>query len=319
MLRIAATGILLFFANSAGAQNDAPPTEFEVASIKPFVRPTPGAGRAMVFGGRRGGPGNGDPGQIDWNGATVKNMIMTAYGVKNYQVSGPSWLDEDRYTIAAKVPAGATKEQVPLMWQNLLADRFGLKVHRETREIPIYEVTVAKNGPKLKESDPEPPPPKVAPDGPPPPPLGRLKMDADGCPEFPGGRGGTSMMMMPGRFRMCAKDMTIANLAQMLTNQLSRPVIDKTGLTGKYDFKLEFEPEGQAAMMMGPGGRGGIASAAQSGPPAEGGAPGPGMNTEPAPPITEAFQKQLGLKMEARKAPADIVVVDKIERSPVDN
>ena len=108
----AVPGLLFLVASSALAQTEAPPTEFEVASIKPFVPPPPQGGRGVALGGRRGGPGTNDPSQITWNGTTLKNVIMTAYGVKNYQVSGPPWLDTERYSIAAKVPPGTTKEQV---------------------------------------------------------------------------------------------------------------------------------------------------------------------------------------------------------------
>lgn len=316
-------GLLLFVAGSALAQTEAPATEFEVASIKPFVPPPPQGGRGVAFGGRRGGPGTNDPSQITWNGTTLKNVIMTAYGVKNYQVSGPPWLDTERYTIAAKVPPGTTKEQVLVMWQNLLAERFRLKLHRETKEIPIYEITVAKNGPKLKESEPDPPPPKDPPAKPladaPSPFSGRLTTGPDGCPVLPGGRGGTMMMMMPGRFRVCAKKTSIENLTNMLTNQLSRPVFDKTGLKGMYDFKLEFEPESQMGMMAGPVTGGAIASASQSGPPPEGSAGVSSPNQETAPPISAAFQNQLGLKLEAKKAPADMLIIDTVEKTPTDN
>lgn len=318
----AVTGLLLFLTSPALAQTEAPPTEFEVASIKPFVPPPPQGGRGVIFGGRRGGPGTNDPGQITWNGTTLKNLIMTAYSVKNYQASGPPWLDTERYSIAAKVPPGTTKEQVLVMWQNLLAERFQLKLHRETKEVPIYEITVGKNGPKLKESEPDPPSPKDPPvkpaaDAPPPPPV-RFAVGPDGCPVFPGGRGGTMMMMMPGRFRVCATKTTIENLTNLLTNQLSRPVFDKTGLKGTYDFRLEFEPESQMGMMAGPVTGGAIASASQSGPPPEGGVGVSNPNLEPAPPISAALQK-LGLKLEAKKAPAEMLIVDKVEKIPTDN
>lgn len=320
-------GLLVFLAAAAMAQTEAPSTEFEVASIKPFVPPAPGAGRGMVFRGRRGGPGTSDPGEITWGGTTVKALIPTAYGVKNYQVVGPEWLDQDRWTITAKVPPGTTKEQVLVMWQNLLAERFGLKLHRETKDIPIYEVTVAKGGLKMKESAPvaEPPKPAVGAGATPPspPPPRRLEMGPDGCPMLPAQATVTNnmfMMMMPGRMRVCAQATSIGHILAMLSNQLNRPIIDKTGLTGNYDFRLEFEPEGQAGMMMGPAGGGGIASASQSGPPPDGRGPAlpPGFN-EPAPPIAAAFQNQLGLKLEAKKAPAEILIIDKLDRTPVDN
>ncbi len=320
MLRITAAARLLFVAPAlAIAQTGGAPTEFEVAVIKPFVPPAPQAGRAMAMRKGGGGPGTSDPGQITRNGISLKNLIMTAYAVKGYQVSGPPWLDTERFSIVAKVPPGATKEQVPIMWRNLLAERFLLKLHRETREIPVYEIVPGKNGPKLKESEPPREAAKDRPDAniPPQGPM-RPTFGPDGCPVFPGGRGGTSMMMMPGRFRICAKQTTIEGLAEMLTLQLNRPVFDKTGLKAKYDFKLEYEPEGSAGMMIGPAGNALMGSAAQSGPPPEGGisaVPGP----EPAPPIFAAFQNQLGLKLEPKKAPAEILVIDKMEKTPTDN
>ncbi len=82
---------------------------------------------------------------------------MTAYGVKTYQISGPAWLDTERFDIVAKVPQGATKDDVKLMLQNLLADRFKLTLHREKKDMPMYALLVAKNGPKLKESPPDDP------------------------------------------------------------------------------------------------------------------------------------------------------------------
>jgi uncharacterized protein (TIGR03435 family) len=132
------------------------------------------------------------------------------------------------------------------------------------------------------------------------------------------------MMMMPGRFRMCASSTTIENLTMMLTGQLDRPLFDKTGLKGKYDFKLEFAPEGQMGMSGPAGGSGMVTSAAQSGP-APDGASGPlasgplSANQEPAPPLAAAFQTQLGLKLESKKAPAEMLIVDKIERTPTEN
>jgi uncharacterized protein (TIGR03435 family) len=332
MLRPIAPGLLLLFtplgfaqtSQSAQApqtaQTEAAPTEFEVATIKPYVPPAPQAGRKGIAMGKRGGPGTNDPGQVSWNGVTLKNLLMTAYNVKNYQVTGPLFLDTERFNVLAKVPSGATKEQVLIMLQNLLAERFKVKLHRETKEIPIYELVVAKNGPKLKESAPDPEPPKdQAPrpaDGPPLPPM-RPEMGPDGCPIFPpGSRGGTSMMMMPGRFRLCASKMTLENLANTLGLQLDRPLFDKTGLKGRYDFRLEFAPEGQMGMMGPPGMAG---SAAQAGPPPEGGGVSSGPNSEPAPPIAAAFQSQLGLKLEAKKAPAEMLIVDSVEKTPTEN
>jgi uncharacterized protein (TIGR03435 family) len=315
---------------SAGMAQTAPAgseaLEFEVASIKPFVPPAPMGGRMMAFGGVRGGPGSDDPGHVTANGVTLKNLLTRAYSVKSYQVTGPAWIDSERYSISAKVPAGATKEQVLVMWQTLLAQRFQLKFHRETKELPVFEVVVAKGGPKLKESAPEPEVPKDQPAKPADAPnlARRMNLGADGCPAAQGGRGGTMMMMMPGRFRMCATNCTMEMLVNFLTGQVSRPIFDKTGLTGKYDFRLEFAPDGNnnMGMMPMPGG-GAMAGAASSGAPPDGGGGvgrmGPPQNQEPAPPIASAFQNQLGLKLEPKKAPVEILIIDAGEKTPVEN
>ena len=312
------------------AQAEAP-IEFEVATIKSWSPPSPQPGMRMgIRIGSRGGPGTNDPGQISWEGMTLKNLLTTAYNLKAYQVKGPDWLDTERFSIVAKVPAGATKEQVPIMLQKLLVERFQIKFHHEAPEVPVYELVVGKGGPKLKESPPVPDPPKDAPksaDAPPPPPPFPPKMGPDGCPvRPPGARGGSVFMMMPGRFRMCATQMRVDELANTLTNQLNRPVIDKTGLTAKYDFSLEFLPEGGGGMMpmingMPGGGGGMVASASQAGPP-PGGGPGGRMedpNQEPAPPLAAALQSQLGLKLEAKRAPADMLVIDSMEKTPTEN
>jgi uncharacterized protein (TIGR03435 family) len=183
--------------------------------------------------GSHGGPGTSDPGQVTYNNVTLKNLLMTAYGVKIYQISGPGWLDTERYDILAKLPPDATKEQFALMLQNLLAARFKMTLHHETKNLPLYELVVAKNGPKLKQSvdDPNAPPPGTMP-----------AMGKDGVPKMP--PSGAMMTGMNGSFRMGANKQSMSNLAEMLTNQVGSPVVDKTGLTGEYDYTLEFSPEG---------------------------------------------------------------------------
>ena len=121
-------------------------------------------------------------------------------------------------------------------------------------------------------------------------------------------------MMMPGRTQICASAITLDDFANLLTNQLSRPVFNKTGLTAKYDIKLAFEPESQNGMMMPVPGGAALPSGAGGGP--------DNTNTfrpEPAPPIAAAFQNELGLKLEAKKASANIVVVDQATRTPTAN
>src|SRR6266446_4406926 len=146
----AAVGLSVLFCTSSrvfGQVAEAPPT-FEVASIKPAPPPTGG----MMRVGMSGGPGSPDPGRATFTNMSLKNILMRAYEVKGYQISGPGWLDSERFDIVAKVPQGATKEQFLLMIQNLLAERFKLTLHREKKELPMFALLVGKNGPKLKES-----------------------------------------------------------------------------------------------------------------------------------------------------------------------
>jgi len=194
----------------------------------------------------------------------LKSLIAIAYGVKPDQVSGGSgWVDSDRYDIEAKVvaangstPQPLTHEQSNLMLRSLLADRFKLAVHNETKEAPIYELVVAKNGPKLQPAKPD-QPTRMTIAG-----SGKATMEAD----------------------------QISALVYQLSLQVGRPVVDKTGLTGKYDIKLEWTRDS------GPGSVD-SASADVSGPS-----------------IFTAVQEQLGLKLNPSKGPVDTLVIDHVEQ-----
>src|SRR5262249_26013179 len=159
--------------------------------------------------------------------------------VKNYQIIGPDSLNDVRVDIVAKVPAGASKDDSRVMLQNLLMDRFGLKMHRERKEVQAYALLVGKRGTKLRASVLTPPEDTSArpptPGGPP----GRANLDKDGFPILPGGRG-MAMSLASDRVRMSVAQGTADDICDLLSNQLSRPVIDATGLDGKYDFHLEF-------------------------------------------------------------------------------
>src|SRR5262249_33806989 len=122
------------------AQTPVSPT-FEVASIKPAAPQE--MGRMMI--GTRGGPGTPDPTHATFTNVSVTMLINMAYGVRDYQVTAPAWMDSTRFDIQAKVPAGATKDDYQQMLQNLLAERFKLVVHKDSKEAPIYALLVAKN------------------------------------------------------------------------------------------------------------------------------------------------------------------------------
>jgi uncharacterized protein (TIGR03435 family) len=307
-LTILACGLAAPFCLAVFGQSTAGQPAFDVASIKPAAPQTPG--RMMM--GCRGGPGTPDPGRLTCTNANLSMLMTRAYGVQSYQITSPDWFNSEHFDISAKISDGATKEQFNLMLQNLLAERFRVKLHRETKELPIYGLMVAKGGPKMKPSEEIPPaadgtngePPA---DGPPPPP----RPGPDGFPQLPKGRQGLMVMMMPGRLRLVGSQQTTSELADRLGDQLDRPVRDETGLKGKYDFTLDFAPEpgqgpmrGMPMMMPGPGG--------------EGRGPAPDSQ-EGGPSLITAVQEQLGLKLESKKGPVEILVIDRAEKVPTEN
>ena len=329
---IAGTVLAAWLCSLVHAQSaaDAKPAEakleFEVASIKPSAL----SGRDLI----KGGPGSDDPSRVTYTFTTILNLMVDAYNVKRYQVSGgPKWLDSEQFDIMAKVPGGATKEQVKLMLQNLLAERFKLTLHRETKELPMYALAVGSKGPKLKDSTVTDTPPTFdsqpreggrgeagAQRAAPPPPLlsgpGKgMKIAPDGCPEAPP-IAGNFMMMTPNGACMISNGQTMDDLATQLSNRLDRPVIDQTGLKGKYDLRLRYD---LSSMPAGRGGsnmvKGGAGPGPAGGDPANRIAP----DGEPPPSIFNALQEQLGLKLDARKGPVDLLVIDHLEKTPTEN
>jgi uncharacterized protein (TIGR03435 family) len=241
---------------------DSAKLEFAVATIKPANPENQGA--SMLVG--RGG-GN----LFTTTNSTVHSLMTMAYGLHPSQiVNGPSWLESERFDIMAKPddPGIPNVTQLKVMVQKLLAERFGLAFHTESREMTAYVITVGKGGPKLTKND-----------------------SGGNLPGF-GGRG-------PGAFGV--RNSTMAEFAGFLQgNILERPVVDKTGLTDKYDFTLEFRPTGQL-------------SAAPGGAPAQ------------LPPEIEAradfftaIQEQLGLKVENMRTPVEVYVIDKIQKPAYD-
>ncbi len=156
---------------------------------------------------------------------------MTAYDLETYQINGPAWMNSERYDIVAKVPAGATKEQVGAMWQNLLAERFGVELHHEPREFQVQELVVDKGGSKLKETDWDPAAP--LPPGPP-------QRDKNGGLASPGQVNMITPRENGASVHAVAKAQQISQLTALLANQLNLPILDKTGLTGKYDYVIDF-------------------------------------------------------------------------------
>jgi uncharacterized protein (TIGR03435 family) len=285
---------------SAFAQtaNDQP--AFEVASVKPSP-----AGPVRYMGGK-GGPGSNDPGAYHCENCTIPMMVADAYNVRDFQIDCPHWMESERFEINAKVPAGTTKEQFRVMKQNLLAERFQLKLRHETRDLPQYELTVAKGGPKFKESEPPKKDTEQSKQEGNPFPKGGPKTDTEGFPILPVGRGTMMTMMGDGHARMVSEHQTMKQFIGTLSYQLHQPLIDSTGLAGKYDFALSWmwrtaDTKGAAAVSA----NGSIADTADM--------DAAGWT------LTSAVQSQLGLKLVEKKAPMDVLVIEHAEKVPTEN
>jgi len=222
---------------------------------------------------------------------TLRRVIQYAYRDNQQFLGGPDWLDTDRWDIEAKAPEGTVPvraspintvpDTIALMVQSLLEDRFKLKAHRETRELPLYELTIAKGGAKVKLSEDQTAPSALVGQG--------------------GARGGalTRGSIGLGRNDMEAQGQPI-NLLAMALGALyaGRPVVDKTGLKGLYDIKLQWTPDAGLAAPVNP--------------------PGGALSAPSGPSLFTALEEQLGLKLEASKGPLPVLVIDSIER-PTEN
>jgi len=319
----------LFVALSA-AQAPAPAPSFEVASIKPAPPIVP----QKIMSGQMHIGMSIDSARVDIGNLSLADLIRTAYKVKPYQISGPDWMAAQRFDVLAKMPAGSTKEQVPEMLQGLLAERFKLAIHHETREHPVYALVPGKGGPKMKEAEPAPVP--VAAAGEPAPakpgmvigtPDGQVRVnpnaDGEGATVAGGAFGQMKVSMGEGgRMRMGFARITMASLAELLSRFTDKPVLDMTELKGNYQVALDLSMDemrsvamAMSAQMgmpspMGGGGRGGNAPGGTS--------PADAASTPGGSSILAAVQ-QLGLKLDSRKLPLDTIVVDHLEKMPTEN
>ena len=252
------------------AQDRARP-DYEVASI----RPAPPDQRNGV--GAQGGPGTSDPTRVRYNFFLLKHLLMAAYDLPSHQIVLPARLESDqRYDLVANISPGATKEQARVMLQNFLIDRFHLKLHREAKVIPHYELTIARSGPRLK----------VHTDAPP-------ALDAPLLRE-----GDIGVRTTGDRNHMYARKVQIKELARVLSDDLATPVLDKTGLTGEYDIDIEYSREGLD----------GFRRSLTDGP-----------EESNAPTLKVALEEKLGLKLESRKGPVDMLMVDSGDAMPTQN
>jgi uncharacterized protein (TIGR03435 family) len=252
--------------------------QFEVASVR--------HGRPGDFSaGGTGCPG-AEPTRCFVENYPMSSLLQMAYEIHPYQLSGPAWLDEERFTVNAKAPEGTNKKQFSLMLRNLLIERFQLAAHFEKRDTTGYQLVVTKGGPKLSASPGVPKQEDGSGNAAP-----RIKTDREGYPEPPPGRS-FWMAVDGGRARWRFVDESLDDLAERIADQMiHKPTVNATGLAGKYDFVLSYS---WAAM--------------QTDAPADS-----GMS------LFEAVQQQLGLKLESRKVPVDTLVIEHMEKTPREN
>ena len=230
---------------SSEAQPTAPravPQSFDIASVKP-----------NQAGGESRRAGSSAGGQFNASNVTLRLLISRAYGVAEAQIrGGPGWIDTDTFDIAARAntPLEMSREELRPCLQELLADRFRLTIHREVKERPVLSLVAAKRGATLTEHA------------------------GEGTPGIGASTGS-------GKAEITGRKATMARLAEYLSGQVGRPVVDNTGLTGEYDFRVQWTTED--------------------------GANGPS--------IFSALEEQLGLKLNAARGPIDTIVVDRAERA----
>jgi uncharacterized protein (TIGR03435 family) len=229
---------------------------------------------------------------------TMQMLIREAYGVQNYQITGaPEWIKSEMFDVDVKAGKSTADELQKLnpeqrkleqqrMLQALLADRLNLTLHRETKDLPIYELFIATDGPKLQEA--------------------RTGDSYSNGLKGPGGEPGTGVILIMGREGpIKGQGVSITSLVNLLSFRLGRTVIDETGLLGNYDFTLQWAPDGAESAI--PNG---------SDVDTQAGDTKPSLDSS-TPAILTAIQEQLGLRLESQEGPTEILVIDHVE-TPVD-
>jgi uncharacterized protein (TIGR03435 family) len=303
---VAAIGIVS--AQTPSQSSDGPLPAFEVASVRANKNGPIGPMMMRTL-----------PTRVEATNVPVRLLLLQAFRLPNFQIQGgPSWLDSDRFDIAAKPPDGTPPDQLPLMMRSLLVERFKLATHRETRDAPIYALVLAradgKLGPKLTKTTDDcdailaerkasarargPGPVPFTPPGPNERPV--CTVNTLPVSRTPGA---------PFVLRLRAGGQTMEFLARNLSGAVNRPVIDRTGLMGLYDYEVEFAPGrtlNTAPLTVPPGG-----------PASSAGGPVPSAPIDDGPSVFESVQ-QLGLKLESTKGPVEYLVIDSVEK-PVDD
>lgn len=257
-------------------QKPAEAPEFEVASIKPS---DPNPSNPMFIGM------SADRAIVKYTNITLRDCIRGAYRVRDFQIVGPDWMTKARFEINAKLPPGASTDQIPEMLQALLEERFKLEIRREQKETNVYALLVGNGGPKLKPAE--------------------AKSDSN-SPKALGPDGKPRELMTyrfsPGGVFVRAQSATLKSIVGLMSRFTARPVIDLTGIQGQYEFDLSFSPDGNVDLP-------GVMAVGPDGKP---------MQPEPLPSVFDSVKKY-GLRLEARKAPIEMLVVTHLEKTPTEN
>jgi uncharacterized protein (TIGR03435 family) len=242
------TTLSLLCAGAAWAQPATAPAEFEVAAVKVNDTPLPTNDMHEIDQIQT------SPTSLTMQHIRLKSAIKWAWSVSQYQVSGPPWLDTERYDIFAKTGSPVTEDQLRHMLRKLIEDRFKLAFHNETKVLPAYFLSVGKGGPRLKPSE------------------------------------GGETVFDPGRnMNITVRSMTLGEFAELASGPLQAPVLNRTGLNSRFDFALNLTPYMTNDRM--------------------------GLEDLPGI-LSQAFEQQLGLKLESRKSPLDVLVIDNIGKIP---
>jgi uncharacterized protein (TIGR03435 family) len=242
---------VLLLSSSLALSQPRAKVEFEVASIRPSA-PSPD-GMVHVWM-------SSDAGMLRYTSVSLRDCVRVAFDVKESQIQGPDWIGSTRFDIVAKLPAGSSESQIPEMLQAALVRRFKLTAHRETREAAVYALVIAKGAPALK-------------------PVGVPAGDVNT---------GTSVATDESGVHLNAPMATAATLAELISRFAQRPVIDATGLPGRYDFDVALSWETVREMQSGGGS------------------------------IYDSLDRY-GLKLELRKSAQDMLIVDRMEKTPTEN
>jgi uncharacterized protein (TIGR03435 family) len=268
---------------TASAQTPAKKPAFEVTSVK--AAKTSAGDRPVLRMQANGG-------RLIANYVTVKMLLQRAYATDdtglfpNQMLGGPAWIESDRFDVEGRVDGDGrtiSQQQTWLMVQSLLEDRFRLKTHHEMRELPVYNLVVGKNGPKLTRSEDQTPPNLETPVGP----------TSFNDPRKPMPRGTFSASGVEVT-TMAGNAVPLSRMSSTLQRWVQRPVLDRTNLTGLFDFKVSFETPC------------GIIFACGS------------VDSAPLAPSLSSALDQLGLRLESAKTPGDILVIDSVSK-PTEN